>query len=92
MEMRDWRNVAGVTLTDKLRNNVIRKHFGVEEDIVTKKEKRRLKLFEHVKKIDEIDEAYRLEDSEVLSGLYYHKVKKRLCCILAIMNKKTKKL
>jgi hypothetical protein len=40
-------------LSDREKNNVIIETYGVKEDVVTKIEKNMLRLFDHVKRMDE---------------------------------------
>ena len=46
------RNMCGVTLNDRLRNDVIRDRCGLKEDVVTKVEKGMLRWFGHVGRMD----------------------------------------
>jgi hypothetical protein len=46
-------SLIGVKLSDRVRNEVIRKECGVKEDVVTKIEKNMLRWFGHVERMDE---------------------------------------
>jgi hypothetical protein len=52
-EMRALRSMIGVKLSDRVRNEVIRKDYGVKEDVVTKIENNMLRWFGHVERMDE---------------------------------------
>ena len=53
MEMRSLRSMCGVTLIDRVRNEIIRERCGLKEDVVTKVEKSILRWFGHVERINE---------------------------------------
>jgi hypothetical protein len=46
--MRALRSIISVTLSDKVKNEVIREEYGVKEDVVTKIKKNMLIWFGHV--------------------------------------------
>ena len=53
VEMRSLRSMCGVTLNDRVRNEVIRERCGLQEDVVTKAEKSMLRCFCHVGRMSE---------------------------------------
>jgi hypothetical protein len=53
VEMRALRSMCGVRLRDRIRNSVIRKKCGVNEDVVTKIEMGMLRWFGHVNRMDD---------------------------------------
>ena len=53
VEMRSLRSMCGVTLNDRLRNDLIRERCGLNEDVVTKINKGLLRWFGHVERMDE---------------------------------------
>ncbi|CAK1580205.1 unnamed protein product [Parnassius mnemosyne] len=53
VEMRAFRSMIGVKLSDRIRNSEIRKRCGLKEDVVTKIEKVMLRWFGHVERMNE---------------------------------------
>ena len=53
VEMRSLRSMGGVTLNDRVRNEVIRERCGLKEDVVTKVDKSMLRWFGHVERMSE---------------------------------------
>lgn len=69
VEMRSLRSMCGLTLKDRVRNSMIRKHCGLKEDVVTKIDKGRLRWFGHME---------RMNECRVAKGIYRAKVSGRV--------------
>jgi hypothetical protein len=48
------RNMIGVKLSDRVRNEVMREECGAKEDVGTKIQKKMLRWFGHVERMEEI--------------------------------------
>ena len=53
LELRSLRSMSGITLNDRVRNEVIRECCGLKEDVVTKVEKNMLRWFGRVDRMSE---------------------------------------
>ena len=53
VEMRALRSMCGVSIVDRVRNEVIRERCGVKENVVTRIDKGMLRWFGHVERMDE---------------------------------------
>ena len=53
VEMRALRSMCGVSIVDRVRNEVIRERCGMKEDVVTRIDKGMLRWFGHVERMDE---------------------------------------
>ena len=68
LEMKCLRNLVGVSLMHRVRNEEVRRRAGIERELASRADKRVLRWFGHVERMDEYRMARRVLMEEVSGG------------------------
>ena len=68
LKMKCLRNLVGVSLMERVRNEEVRRRTGIERELVSRADQRVLRWFGHVERMDESRMARRVLMAEVSGG------------------------
>ena len=69
LEMKCLRSLVGVSRMDSVSNEEVRSRAGIERELASRADRRVLRWFEHVKRMDEYRMARRVLMAEIREGL-----------------------